>query len=140
MQPQGPGVLYTAPSEQTASVLMPMSTPTMGAPIGVGGGSGVLTAMQAYQWPASRVTVASATTPANRSSSLVRIQPILGSRTALPSTLMAPGPLSARNEQWVARLWNLGKPTCRGLGIPAALPPASHAFFALRYSAIQNLT
>jgi hypothetical protein len=76
----GPSILV--PSEQTASVVMPRSTPTTGPATGAGSGRSTSTVSEQYQRSASRRQVTDRTRPANlRVDSLVATRPMRGSTT-----------------------------------------------------------
>jgi hypothetical protein len=108
------------PSEQTAKVWMPRSTPTTGPTTGAGSGRVTSTVSEQYQRSASRRQVADRTRPPHFANlpvgSFVATRPSRGNTTASGSTLMVP--VSRNRSGQRPRFFHLGNPTRR----PAFLP------------------
>ena len=113
MKSPSPGVQPLAPSEHTAIVPTPTSTPMVGP--GFTGGACWPSSMQkqANQVPAVRLTVTSRMDPCNLRCSTIATRPIFGRITTLSSTRTVSGPLSARNPCSCFRRLNLGNPMRR---------------------------
>ena len=113
--PSALGFSTTAPSEQTASLVMPRSTPMVGPSLSEGARSPVSMERLANHWPAVRLTVTSQIRSMNLRCSTIATGPILGTVAPFPSTLTVSGPLSARNPSWCFRRLKRENPTRRNL-------------------------
>src|SRR5919108_3129489 len=106
------GLWIEVPSEQTANVWMPRSTPTTGPSTEPGSGRATSTVNEQYQRSASRRQVADRIRPRNLPvASLVVTRPILGSITAPSSTRIVP--VSRNRSGQRPRFLKRGKPTRR---------------------------
>ena len=109
------GLATTVLPEQTASFVMPTSTPMVGPSLSRGGRSPVSMEKPANHWPAVRLTVTSPIRPVNLRCSTIASVPILGRVAPFPSTLTVSGPLSARNPCSCFRRLKRGNPPRRPL-------------------------